>query len=134
MVTVEISTKLTVDDLVSVADKLPNQALTEFVQRVVALQVQRGLPLITIDEEKALRQVVEAQKLPELDQARVAILREKSREGTLTADEHAELLHYVQRVERQDLTRLQALIELAQKRGTNLSEVMHDLGIEAEYA
>lgn len=134
MVTVEVPTRLTMDDLLAAVDKLPNQALLEFGWRVRALQTKRGLPLVEAEDEQALLQIISDQRLPESDQKRLAWLREKSDDETLTAEEHAELLRYVQRVEQRDLTRVEALIELAQKRGTTLREVMRQLGIESNYA
>ena len=134
MVTMEIPTKLTMDDLLAAIDKLPNQALLEFGRRVRALETKRCLATVEVGDEQALLQVIAAQRLPDSDQKRLAWLREKSDDETLTSEEHAELLHYVQRVGQHDLTRVEALIELAQKRGVTLREVMRQLGIEPAYA
>lgn len=134
MVTVEVSTQLTMDDLIAAVDKLPNQALTEFARRVVALQTRRGLPLLETEEEQTLLQVIEEQHLADFDRKRLAWLREKGRDGNLTAEEHAELLAYVQRVENQDLVRIEALVKLSHKRGMTLDELMKQLGIEPNYA
>lgn len=111
--TVEIPTKLTMDDLLAAVDKLPNQALLEFGWRVRAIQTKRGLPFVETEDEQGLLQVIADQRLSEPDQKRLALLRQKSEDETLTPEEHAELLGYVQRVEQQDLTRVEALIELA---------------------
>lgn len=134
MVTVEVPTRLTMDDLLAAVEKLPNPALVEFGWRVRALQTKRGLPAVETEDEGALLQVIADQRLPEADRKRLAWLREKSEDETLTSEEHAELLRYVQRVEQLDLTRIEALIELAQKRGVTLREVMQQLGIEQTYA
>lgn len=124
MLTVEISAHVTIDDLVEVADKLPNHALNEFVQRVLALQAKREISLSLPLEEQGLLEEIERQQLPSADKARLSELREKSREGSLTAEEHAALLTYVQRVEQNDLECVSTLIQLAQKRGTTVTEVM----------
>lgn len=134
MVTVEIPTRLTMDDLLAAVDKLPNQALLEFSWRVRAIQTKRGLPMVETEDEQILLQVIADQRLPESEQKRLAWLRQKSDDETLTPEEYTELLSYVQRVEQQELTRLEALIELAQKRGITLHEVVHQLGIEPNYA
>jgi len=134
MVTVEIPSRLTMDDLLAAIDKLPNQALLEFGWRVRALQTKRGLPFVEAADEQALLQIIADQRLLEPDQNRLAWLRQKSDEETLTPEEHTELLRYVHRVEQLDLTRIEALIELAQKRGVTLREVIHQLGIEPNYA
>lgn len=133
MVTVEVSAKLTVDDLVVAVEKLPTQELTEFVRRVIAIQARRGVPLLAEEEEQMLLKAIEG-RLPTGAQDRLDVLREKSREGTLTPTEQAELLGFVQRVERQDLARVEALVDLARKRGTTVSSLMRELGIEANHA
>lgn len=58
------------------------------------------------------------------DQQRLDLLREKSRAGTLSAEEQSELLTFVQQVEQQDLIRVEALVKLAQKRGITVTELM----------
>lgn len=133
MVTVEVPTRLTRDDLLAAVEKLPNPALVEFGWRVRSLQTKRGLPVVETADEGALLQVIADQRLPETDQKRLAWLREKSDDEALTSEEHAELLQYVQRVEQLDLARIEALIELAQKRGVTLRAVMQQLGIEPTY-
>ncbi|MFZ4657509.1 MAG: hypothetical protein ACOYNY_10880, partial [Caldilineaceae bacterium] len=79
--------------------------------------------------EQALLQLIVAQRLAESDQKRLACLREKCEDETLTPEEHTELLRYVQRVEQQDVTRVEALIELAQMSGVTFHELMQQLGI-----
>ncbi|MCZ7571036.1 MAG: hypothetical protein M5U01_21020 [Ardenticatenaceae bacterium] len=69
-------------------------------------------------------------RLPSESQCRLDELREKSREGTLTPEEHAELLAFVQQVEQQDVARTQALVDLAKKRGITVSKLMRSLGLD----
>ena len=128
MVTVEISTRLTVDDLVTAANQLPNQDLLDFVQRIVALQSQRGLsPSLNASEQKAINEP----PLSREERRRLKFLRGKSEDGTLTQNEYDELLQFVQKTERNDVTRVEALVQLAQKRGQTLSVLMRNLNIEA---
>jgi len=133
MVTVEVSAKLTVEDLLVAVEQLPTQELTDFVRRVIAIQSQRGVLLLNLDDEQALLAAVE-DRLPAASQKRLDILRDKRGEGTLTAEEQAELLGFVQQIERQDLLRVQALVSLAHKRGKTVSELMDELGLEGSYA
>ena len=131
MVTVEISTRLTVDDLVTAANQLPNQDLLDFVQRIVALQSQRGLsPSLNASEQKLLKAINEP-PLSREERRRLKFLRGKSEDGTLTQNEYDELLQFVQKTERNDVTRVEALVQLAQKRGQTLSVLMRNLNIEA---
>ncbi len=129
MVTVEVAAKLTVDDLLAAVEQLPPQELTMFVRRVIAIQAQRGIPLLADEEEQALLAVI-ADQLPANIQNQLDMLRERNREGTLTPTEHAELLELVQRVERQDLARVEALVNLAHRRRMTVSRLMHELGLE----
>ncbi len=133
MVTVEVSAKLTVDDLLVAIEQLPPQELTEFVRQVIAIQARRGIPLLADDEEQALLEAVEG-RLPAEAQSRLDTLREKGREETLTPAEQAELLSFVQQVERRDLARVEALVDLARQRGTTVSALLHELGLETAHA
>lgn len=134
MITVEVSARLTVDELLMAVAKLPAPELATFVRRAMAIQAQRGVPLLHADEEQLLLQVIANQRLSEVEQKHLDGLREKSRSGVLSPSEQAELLAFVQQVERQDLTRVQAFVELARKRGTTLDHLLHDLGLEAVHA
>ena len=134
MVTIDVSAKMTVDDLLAAVEKLPSQELTEFIRRVIAIQARRGVPLLADEEEQALLEAIKGQSLSDDEQNRLDELRNKSREGSLTQMEQADLLGFVQRVEGQDLARVEALVELARKRGTTISNLMHELGIEAAHA
>jgi hypothetical protein len=134
MVTVDVSAKLTVDDLVLAVEKLPTEELTHFVRRVVAIQTRRGAPLLVDEEEQTLLEAIKGQ-LPTLEaQERLDALRQKSREGALTPAEQAELLSFVQQVESRDLARAEALVTLARKRGTTVSALMSELNLEPTYA
>ncbi len=134
MVTVEVLAKLTVDELLAAVEKLPTAELTEFARQVISLQAQRGVPLFIEEEERALLAIIEAQHLTDEAQARFDVLRKRSQDEMLSTDEHAELLGLVQQTERQDVTRLEALLTLAKKRGVSVSELMSELGLTATYA
>ncbi len=133
MTTVEVSTKLTVDDLIKAVEQLPPQELTKFTRRIIALQTKRGQVLLADDEEQALLDTVEEQLRPEL-QSRLDALREESSKRRLTPTEQAELLQFVQQAEQQDLERVEALIGLARKRDITVTALMAELGLETIYA
>ncbi|MFQ5858740.1 MAG: hypothetical protein ACE5LU_24330 [Anaerolineae bacterium] len=129
MPVVHVPAELTIEDLIHAVEKLSSDELTEFTRRVIVIQARRGIPLLVDEEEQALLSVISGRLSPEA-QHRLDVLREKSREGTLTPMEHADLLAFVQQVERQDIARAQALVELAKKRGTTVSKLMQDLGLD----
>lgn len=130
MPVVQVPAELTVDHLIRAVEQLPPGELIEFTRRVIGLQVRRGVPLLLGEEEQALLSAIVGVQLPPESQRRLDELREKSRIGTLTPEEHAELLTFVQQVERQDVARAQALVDLANRRGVTVSELMHDLGLD----
>lgn len=130
MPVVQVPAELTIDHLIRAVEQLPPDELTEFTRRVIGLQTRRGIPLLVGEEEQALLSAIVGSRLPSESQRRLDELREKSREGTLTPEEHAELLAFVQQVEQQDVVRTQALVDLANKRGITVSELMHDLGLD----
>ncbi len=134
MVTVEVSAKLTIDDLVLAVEKLPTEELTQFIRRVLAIQARRGVPLLIDEEELTLLEAIEGRLATRDAQERLDTLREKSQEGALTPAEQAELLSFVQQVESRDLARVEALCALARKRGTTVSALMRELGLEITYA
>jgi fructose-1-phosphate kinase PfkB-like protein len=130
MPVVKVPAELTVDHLISAVEQLPSEELAEFARRVIAIQVRRGVPLLINDEEQALLAAISG-RLPTEVQRRLDELREKSYEETLTPAEQAELLAFVQQVEQRDVARAEALVQLAKKRGTTVSELMHTLGLGA---
>lgn len=126
---VQVPAELTIDDLIQAVEQLPSDELTQFTRRVIEIQTRRGVPLLMDEEEQALLDTLPG-GLPEEAQRRLDELRKKSREGKLTPAEHAELLTFVQQIERQDVARAKALVELARKRGVTVSKLMHDLGLD----
>lgn len=133
MVSVEVTTKLSTDELLKAVQQLPAGELNKFIRQVIALQAQRGERFLDDDEEAALLNLIQAD-LALADRNKLDTLRAKSRETPLTPVEQAELLQLVQQVEQQNVIRVKALVELAQKRNVTLGELMVDLGLEAKYA
>jgi hypothetical protein len=133
--TLKAAAGLSVDDLIAIVETLPPPELAQFVRRVIAIQTRRGEALLGDEEEEALLAATMGRPFAADRQSRLDSLREKSRRGTLTPTEQAELLSFVQQVERQDLARVESLVKLAQKRGVPLSALMQELGLEtAAYA
>jgi hypothetical protein len=75
------------------------------------------------------------QRLPAALQARFDELVARRQDEILTIEEHEELLRLTEQVEFMDVTRIEALAELAQLRGISVDELMNQLGIRPpEYA
>jgi hypothetical protein len=101
--------------------------LHEFVQQLAAWQQYNGQQA---EEEAALlARIKENSHLPAAEQRRFDRLRRKRQAGTLTQPEAAELQAFWQYVEQMNVTRLQALTELAQHRGTDVKTCMRELGL-----
>jgi hypothetical protein len=133
MSTLEVPVAVTIDHLMEAIEQLPPQELADFVRRVIAIQARRGIPLLAEDKERALLAEIGHSLLP-ADQRRLDALRDKSRQGTLSLVEQAELLAFVQQIGRQDPARAEALVRLAQKRQMTISALLHDFGLELSYA
>jgi len=110
--------ELTIDQMIAALEQLSEDELVFFTRRAILLHTRRGIPLLIDEEEQALLNAIYG-RLPPTDQDRLDGLREKSRYHTLTPAEHAELLTFVQRVERNDVAKAEALVHLAKKRGVN---------------
>jgi len=80
----------------------------------------------------ARERVIDQRKLPPEDQRRLSFLRTRSEQGSLAPEEHAELLSFVERVEREDAERAEALVELARLRNMPLGALMAALGLGAD--
>lgn len=80
------------------------------------------------DAETSLAAII-LRRLPPEDQQRLSTLRASKEERSLTPAEHAELLWYIERVEREDAERAQALLDLAQLRKVPLTRLMTYLGL-----
>ena len=129
MPVVKVPPELTVDHLIRAVEQLPSEELAEFARRVIAIQMRRGVLLLMSDEEQALLAAISG-RLPTEVQRRLDELREKSHEETLTPVEQAELLAFVQQVEQRDVVLAEALVQLAKKLGTTVSELMYTFGMK----
>jgi hypothetical protein len=107
--------------------QLSSAELHQFMQQLTAWQQHNGQQA---EEEAALlARIEESSSLPTAKQRRFDRLRRKRQAGTLTKLEAAELQALWQHVEQMNVTRLQALTDLAQRRGTDVKTCMHELGL-----
>ena len=128
MPTVEVACRsLTVKHLMTAIKQLSSTELQEFLQQLAAWQQHNGQQA---EEEVALlARIKENSSLPTTKQRRFDRLRRKRQAGTLTKPEAAELQALWQQVEQMNVTRLQALTDLAQRRGTDVKTCMRELGL-----
>jgi hypothetical protein len=129
MPTVQVPVELTVEHLMAVVKQLSPAELHEFMQQLDAWQQHNGQQA---EEEVALLARIkdkESSRLPTAEQRRFDRLRRKRQAGTLTKPEAAQLRTLWQHVEQMNVTRLQALTALAQRRHTDVKTCMRELGL-----
>lgn len=106
---------------IELLENLPGESLIKAVKFLESLAHTADLAV----SEPALLEIIQRRLLPE-DQARVTYLRQQNETGVITDTEHHELLVYVDRVERQDADRAEALIKLAQLRQMDLKVLVDE--------
>ena len=86
-----------------------------------------------VEEEAALlARIEENARLPVAAQRRYGQLRRKCERRTLTERELTEYQTLLQQLEARNVKRIEALIALAQRRGTTLRGIMAELGLHNE--
>ena len=127
MPTLQVPAHLTVEHLMAAVKQLSPTEWHEFQQQLAAWQTQNGAPPAT--EADLVLCIKANSRLPAASQRRFTRLRRQRQAATLTPAETEELQTLWQRVEAMNGARLQALTTLAQRRGTDVGSLMHDLGV-----
>ena len=111
----------------ALVDQLPDSSLEQAIALLETLQSQSSNLASPSGsnqaDEEALLNIVRWQ-LPPQEQTRLDSLRQCNETATITAEEHHELVAYVERIEHRDAQRAAALIELAQLRQVPLEVVL----------
>jgi hypothetical protein len=113
---------------IELLENLPGESLVkavEFLESLAHTALQASLATDLAVGESSLLEIIQRRLSPE-EQARVAYLRQQNQTGVITDTEHQELLVYVDRVERQDGDRAEALIKLAQLRQVDLKVLINE--------
>ena len=130
MPTVQVPVQLTVEHLMAAAKQLSPVELREFIQHLAAWQQQDGQQA---DEGSALLAAIEENShLPAAAQRRYEQLRRKCERRILTDHELAEYQALLQQLETRNVKRIEALVALAQRRGTTLHGIMAELGLPSK--
>jgi hypothetical protein len=124
MRTVSISSHETVERLLTAVKQLSPAELREFTRQLAEWQQRNGKQA---SEEAALIRVTKAH-LPAVKERRLKRLIAKSERRTLTPKEVDEYRALVQEAERLDVTRVEALAELVQRRGQSARVIMKEIG------
>jgi hypothetical protein len=127
MPTVLVPAQLTVEHLMAAIKQLSPSELRELAQHFAAWQEKNSTQ---VDEEVALLATIEQNsRLPAAEQRRYERLRRKCERRTLTEPELAEYQWLLQQLDARNVRRVEALIILAQRRGTTLQGIMAELGL-----
>jgi hypothetical protein len=113
---------------IELLENLPGESLVkavEFLESLAHTALQASSATDLAVGESSLLEIIQRRLSPE-EQARVAYLRQQNQTGVITDTEHQELLVYVDRVERQDGDRAEALIKLAQLRQVDLKVLINE--------
>src|SRR5262245_8592187 len=113
--------------ILAAVERLSMPELERFVQQVLALHAARRAPHLSADETILLKRIY--QTLPDDSKARLQRLITKREADGLTVAEYEALTTLTDQLEVLQADRLAALAELAQRRGTTLSDVMAQLGV-----
>lgn len=127
MPTVEVRSKVSLDELLNGVAQLDTPELEQFISKVLTLRARRAAPSLPEEEARLLQKI--NQGLPPAVQQRYDELTAKRRAETLTPQEHQELLALIDRIEQADAERVQSLAELARLRNVTVTTLMAQLGI-----
>ncbi len=98
MPVMQVQMQLPTDELLKAVSQLSASELEQFVQQVMRLLAQRRAPVLTHSEAELLLKINQSVPDPEM-QKRCDGLIAKRQAGTLTPDEHEELLQLTERFE-----------------------------------
>ncbi len=127
MSTVQGEFQISMDELLNGVAKLDIPDLEQLISELLTLRARRVAPSLSKEESRLLEKI--NQGLPPDLQQRYDELTARRQAETMTPAEHRELLALIDRIERADAERVQALTELAQRRGIPVARLMAELGI-----
>jgi hypothetical protein len=116
------------DQIISAVDQLSLSELERVFDHVLALQAERKAPHLSPAESKLLIRI--NQGLPPELRERLALLKARREDESITDAEYEELTRLSDRAEELHAERMAAMAELAKLRGVSLPELMNQLGIQ----
>jgi ferric-dicitrate binding protein FerR (iron transport regulator) len=129
MPTVQAPVQLTVEHLLAAIRQLSPAERRELAREFAALPAHNGAGEQVEDEAALLARIEDNSRLPDAEQRRYERLRRKFERRTLTEGELAEYQALLRQLEARNVKRVEAMIALAERRGTTLRGVMEQLGL-----
>lgn len=117
-------------ELLKAVKKLEADELDAFIEQALSLRARSRATTLSATETRLLKRI--NQGMSEELCSRYEELARRRQKGTLTADEHTELLKLTHELESRDADRAAALWELAQLRRVPIRILMKHLGIKAK--
>ncbi len=115
--------------LLEAVRQLPAAELDAFIDKALSLRAEAKASTLSPEETQLIRRINRG--LPTAVSRRYARLTARRKKGTLTDDEHRELLRLNHEAECRDADRAAALLELAKLRGVSVRMLMKQMGIQA---
>lgn len=125
---VQVPAQLSIEHLMDAVRKLSPDELREFSRRFDSWQKKNGNGDET--ESVLLARIRANTRLRAADQRRFNLLRRRRQSETITEQETKELMALWDQVEQMNAARLDALVKLAKKRGTDVKTLMRKLGLK----
>jgi hypothetical protein len=110
----QITTKFTIEQLLSTLEQLNPQELMEFEEKFFEMKQQR---ITSLADEKVLQQQI-AYRFPKRKKQRMRALLSKSNAGVITQAEKFELDGLIDQFEQKSLEKVEAMYLLAQRKQT----------------
>jgi hypothetical protein len=130
MATAHARAKQTVKELLAAVKQLSPVQLRQFEREFTTWRDHNGQgDAAAPDEDPLLAAIRENSSLPAAEQQRFQRLRRRRQAETLSLSEEKELRALWQQVEQRNVARLEALTELARRRGTDVKTLLRELGI-----
>ncbi len=121
------SDQLSTAQIIAAVARLTLPELEEVFDHVIALQAKRKAAHLSAAESALLARI--NQGLPSALRDRIAFLRAKREDESITDTEYEELTRLTDHAEELHADRMAALVELAKFRGVSLPGLMDQLGI-----
>jgi hypothetical protein len=121
------SGQLPAEQIISAVSRLSLPELEQVFDHVLALQAERKAAHLSVAESALLARI--NQSLPSALRERLAFLRGKREDESITDTEYEELTRLTDQAEELHAERMAALVELAKLRGISLTALMDQLGI-----
>ena len=119
--------KVSLEELLLGVSKMDTTSLEKVSVEINRLIAQRKVSKASKREVELIQIVYNP--LEKKIQERYDFLVQKNLENSLSKEEHGELLQLVEKAEQHNVAWLEALVELAQIRGTTLEEVKKQIGV-----